>query len=69
MHYQSLFQFSVLPNPTKQAIDGLTTTMFNFISDDKPDTIKRNNLIQPYKNGGLKLTDIHYFLMIPRCEQ
>jgi len=57
-----IYPFSVLPNPTKQVIDGLITTMFKFIWDDKPDKIKRKRLHQPYENGGLKLTDINNFL-------
>ena len=57
-----VYPFSVLPNPTKEVFDGLTTAMFKFILDDKPDKIKRKRLTQPYESGGLKLTDIHYFL-------
>ena len=57
-----IYPFSVLPNPPKQVLDGLITTMFKFIWDDKPDKIKRKRLHQPYENGGLKLTDINFFL-------
>ena len=57
-----IYPFSVLPNPPKQVINGLIKTMFKFIWDDEPDKIKRKRLHQPYENGGLKLTDINFFL-------
>jgi hypothetical protein len=36
--------------------------MFNFLWDNKPDKIKRDIIIQDYKDGGLKRIDIEKFI-------
>ena len=35
---------------------------FDFIWDSKPDKIKRSVIMQDYKHGGLRLTNIDYFI-------
>ena len=36
--------------------------MFNFLWDNKPDKIKRDIIVQDYKDGGLKILDIEKFI-------
>ena len=36
--------------------------MFDFLWDDKPDKIKRKNIIQDYENSGLKMIDLNLFI-------
>ena len=54
---------SVLPNPSKQDTRKLNGLLFNFIWNNGPDKVKRSVLVQDYINGGLKMIDIHSFLL------
>ena len=50
--------FILLPNPPKPMIKNLTKMLFQFIWQNKPENIKRELLLQDYKNGGIKMPDI-----------
>ena len=40
----------------------INTEIFKFIWESKPDKIKRSVLMQDYKNGGLRLLNVDYFI-------
>ena len=46
-----------IPNPSVEFIIAFERKLFNFVWNNKPDKIKRNSVVQDYKNGGLKLID------------
>ena len=54
--------FSSLPSPSKKYIQKLNTLLFNFLWDNKPDKLKRVQIIQEYSNGGLKMVDLDLFI-------
>ena len=41
--------------------------MYNFLWNNKPDKIKRKQLIQNYQNGGLRMLDIDLFINSLKC--
>ena len=53
---------SALPNPDEALIKKLNSILFRFIWNNGPDKIKRSELVQDYKDGGLKMIDVHSFL-------
>ena len=53
---------TVLDDPPVHIINKIKSEIFNFILDSKPDKIKRSVLMQDYKNGGLKLLNLDYFI-------
>ena len=53
-----IYPLTVLNNPPKK----INIEIFDFIWDSKPDKIKRSVIVQNYKNGGLRLTNIDYFI-------
>jgi len=53
-----IYPFTVFENPNIKICNNLTTEIFKFIWDNKPDKIKRDILYQKYEYGGLKLTKI-----------
>ena len=57
-----IYPFTVLADPTKQIINKLTSEIFSFIWDSKPDKIQRTRLYQDYKNGGLRLINLEHFI-------
>ena len=54
---------SSLPNPCEQDTKKLNSILFSFIWNNGPDKIKRSLIVQDYINGGLKMTDIHSFVL------
>ena len=40
-----------IPNPSVEFIIAFERKLFNFVWNNKPDKIKRNSLVQDYKNG------------------
>ena len=57
-----IYPFSTLSDPPQTVLNKVTEMLFDFIWDGKPDKIKRLQFVQSYADGGLKLTDINYFL-------
>ena len=57
-----IYPLTVLENPPEEIIKKNKTIIFKFIWDSKPDKIKRTVLTQDYKKGGLRLTNIDYFI-------
>ena len=53
-----IYPLQVLANPQQCILKDINTKMFSFLWDGKPDKIKRDRIIQDYKNGGLKMIDI-----------
>ena len=53
---------TVLNNPTVDILKNIKFEFFNFVWDSKPDKIKRSVIMQDYKNGGLRLTNIDNFI-------
>ena len=56
------FLLSVLPNPSNQVIKTITQKSYEFIWSSKRDKVKRDIVIQEYKNGGLNMIDLPIFL-------
>ena len=48
--------------PDENKMKTLKTNMFTFLWNEKPDRIKRDQIIQEYENGGLKMIDIDSFV-------
>ena len=57
-----IYPFSVLNNPSNEKLKEIIKAMFNFLWEGKPEKIKRITLTQNFKNGGIKMIDINYFL-------
>ena len=57
-----IYPLTVLDNTTEEIIKKIKTEIFNFIWESKPDKIKRSVLMQDYKNGGLRLLNVDYFI-------
>ena len=58
-----IYPLTVLDNPSEEIITTIKTSIFKFIWNSlKPEKIKRTVLMQDYKNGGLRLTNIDYFI-------
>ena len=50
----------------KQAIKNVNSVIYNFLSNGKPDKIKRQALISDYKDGGLKMPHIESLIQTQR---
>ena len=57
-----IYPLNVLNNPPVDILKKIKFEIFNFIWDSKPDKIKRSVIMQDYKNGGLRLINIIYFI-------
>ena len=57
-----IYPLTVLNNPPLDILKKIKFEIFNFIWDSKPDEIKRSVIMQDYKNGGLRLINIDYFI-------
>ena len=57
-----IYPLTVLNNPPLNILKKIKFEIFNFIWDSKPDKIKRSVIMQDYKNGGLRLINIDYFI-------
>ena len=56
------YLFSVLPDPPKDILKTLQQKSFEFIWNNKRDKIKRNTVIKSYEDGGLNMTNIHFYI-------
>ena len=54
---------TALPNPSEATIKELNSILFRFIWNEGPDKVKRTTLITDYHEGGLRMLDIHSFLV------
>ena len=57
-----IYPLTVLNNPPADIINKIKSEIFIFIWDSKPDKVKRLVLMQDYKNCGLRLINIDYFI-------
>ena len=59
-----IYPLTVLNNPPEQIINKILvkTEIFKFIWESKPDKIRRSVIMQYYKNGGLRLINVDYFI-------
>ena len=57
-----IYPFTVLLYPLREVIQKLNSEIFSFIWDSTPDKIKRTTLYRDYKNGGLRVINLKYFL-------
>ena len=57
-----IYPLTVLNNPPEHIINKIKTEIFKFIWESKPDKIKRSVIMQDYKNGGLRLINVDYFI-------
>ena len=57
-----IYPLTVLNNPPEHIINKIKTEIFKFIWESKPDKIKRSVKMQDYKNGGLRLINVDYFI-------
>jgi len=60
-----VYPFTVLKNPAVENEN--KKSFFKFIWNGKPDKIKRNVLVNEYKDGGMKLTNVNMFLNSSKC--
>ena len=50
-----IYPLTILEKPSIEKIKHIITSMYKFIWNNKPDKIKRKQLIQNYQNGGLRM--------------
>ena len=56
-----------LPDPPDNTINTLNTLFFKFIWQNKPDKVKRDLIIQNYRNGGLNMINISNYITSLKC--
>ena len=56
------YLFSVLPDPPEDILKSLKQKSFEFIWNSKRDKVKRNTVIKSYEEGGLRMTDMNYYI-------
>ena len=54
--------FNVLPKPSQTWITRLENILYKFIWNNKPDKISRENIQQDFVFGGLRMTNITFFI-------
>ena len=54
--------FLTIPSPRKTTLQQLTSNLYSFIWDNKPDKVKRDVISQVYELGGLKMRNITLFI-------
>ena len=47
-----------LPSPSDEFLSNLNSLFYNFVWNAKPDRISRNQAVQSYADGGLKMVDV-----------
>ena len=57
-----IYPLTVLKNPPVDILKKIKFEIFNFIWDSNPDKIKYSIIMQDYKDGGLRLINIDYFI-------
>ena len=55
--------FTTLPSPPDTFLRNLNTIFFSFLWDNKPEKISRKTVKSDYKYGGLRMVDIHHFMI------
>jgi hypothetical protein len=53
---------NTIASPPKKKIEELNRKLFRFINNNKREKIKRNIIINDYKNGGYKMTDLESYI-------
>ena len=53
-----IYPLTVIESPSEAILKEVETSMFKFLWNCKPDKIKRDQIIQDYNDGGLKMIDI-----------
>ena len=56
------YLLSVLPDPPEDILKTLKQKSYEFIWNSKIDKIKRSTIIKNYDEGGLRMTDINYYI-------
>ena len=64
---QLVYLFQILPNPPPNCIKELNNILYKFIWNNKPDKIKRNTMIAPIGEGGLKAPNVRLFIHSLKC--
>ncbi|KAJ8020919.1 SCO-spondin [Holothuria leucospilota] len=59
---QLVFLFQVLPNPPDDFFKNVENYIFEFIWNGNPDKVKRNTMINPIEEGGLKDLNLHDYI-------
>ena len=62
-----IYPLTILKTPSAEQIKHIKNSMYNFLWNNKPDKIKRKQLIQNYQNGGLRMLDIDLFINSLKC--
>ena len=57
-----IYPLTVLNTPPVDILKQIKSEIFKFIWESKPDKIKRSTIMQDYKNGGLRMINIDYFI-------
>ena len=57
-----IYPLSVLENPKNDTPDDINKTMFEYFWDNKPDKIKRKNVIMSIENGGIAIPNIYVLI-------
>ena len=57
-----IYPLTVLNTPPVDILKQIKSEFFKFIWESKPDKIKRSTIMQDYKNGGLRMINIDYFI-------
>ena len=55
--------FTTLPSPPETYLRDLNTIFFSFLWDSKPEKISRKTVKSDYKYRGLRMVDIHHFMV------
>jgi len=62
-----MYPLKVLHNHDQHCIIQFKKLMFQFLWDNKPEKNSRENIIQDYCHGGLKMLDIETFIQSLKC--
>ena len=62
-----IYPLTILQIPSADKIKQITSSMFKFIWNSKPEKIKRKHITQSYQKGGLKMIDIELFINSIKC--
>lgn len=62
-----VYPLTVLEQPSDKLKNLIKSKIFSFLWDGKPEKIKREIIVQPYENGGLKMLDFDIFLNTLKC--
>ena len=54
--------FIALPSPSENFVKNLNSVLFNFLWGSKVDKIKRKQITQDYKSGGLNMIDLNNYI-------